>query len=74
MKITVRNNGSLKVEGTEIELLDQEGRPFGLGGRTVISLCRCGKSQSKPFCDGSHNQGFDSVCPARDLPAPAPKA
>ena len=73
MKITVRNNGSLKVEGTEIELLDQEGRPFGLGGRTVISLCRCGKSQSKPFCDGSHNQGFDSVCPARDLPAPAPK-
>ena len=73
MKITVRNNGSLKVEGTEIELLDQECRPFGLGGRTVISLCRCGKSQSKPFCDGSHNQGFDSVCPARDLPAPAPK-
>ena len=74
MKITVRNNGSLKVEGNDIELVDQEGRPFGLGGRTVISLCRCGKSQSKPFCDGSHNQGFDSVCPARDLPAPAPKA
>lgn len=74
MKITVRNNGSLKVEGPDIELVDQEGRPFGLGGRTVISLCRCGKSQSKPFCDGSHNQGFDSVCPARDLPAPAPKA
>ena len=43
MKITVRNNGSLKVEGPDIELVDQEGRPFGLGGRTVISLCRCGK-------------------------------
>lgn len=74
MKITVRNNGSLRVEGTEIELLDQEGRPFGLGGRTVISLCRCGRSQNKPFCDGAHNQGFDSVCEARDLPPPAPKA
>ena len=74
MKITVRNNGSLKVEGEGFELVDQEGRPFGLGGRSVISLCRCGKSQSKPFCDGSHNQGFESVCPARDLPAPAPKA
>ncbi len=73
MKITVRNNGSLKVEGEGIELVDQEGRPFGLGGRTVISLCRCGNSQSKPFCDGSHNQGFESVCPARDLPPPAPK-
>lgn len=74
MKITVRNNGSLKVEGEGFELVDQEGRPFGLGGRTVISLCRCGKSQTKPFCDGSHNQGFESVCPARDLPAPTPKA
>jgi CDGSH-type Zn-finger protein len=74
MKITVRNNGSLKVEGEGFELVDQEGRPFGLGGRTVVSLCRCGKSQSKPFCDGSHNQGFESVCPARDLPAPAPKS
>jgi CDGSH-type Zn-finger protein len=54
-------------------LVDQEGRPFGLGGRTLISLCRCGKSQSKPFCDGSHAQGFESVCPARDLPPPATK-
>ena len=74
MKITVRNNGSLKVEGEGFELVDQEGRPFGLGGRTVISLCRCGRSQNKPFCDGSHSQGFESVCLARDLPAPAPKA
>ncbi|MEO8195702.1 MAG: CDGSH iron-sulfur domain-containing protein [Thermoanaerobaculia bacterium] len=73
MKITVRNNGSLKVEGTDIEVVDQEGRPFGLGGRTVISLCRCGRSQAKPFCDGSHNQGFESICPARDLPPPASK-
>ena len=66
MKITVRNNGSLKVEGEGFELVDQEGRPFGLG--------RCGRSQNKPFCDGSHGQGFESTCPARDLPAPAPKA
>jgi CDGSH-type Zn-finger protein len=74
MKITVRDNGSLKVEGPGIELVDQEGRAFGLGGRTLISLCRCGQSQNKPFCDGSHNQGFVSVCPARDLPPPAVKS
>ena len=73
MKITVKNNGSLKIEGAGIELVDQEGRPYGLGGRTVISLCRCGRSQKKPFCDGSHNTGFDSACEAHDLPAPAPK-
>ncbi len=73
VKITVRTNGPLRVEGDGIVLLDVEGRPFGLAGRTGISLCRCGHSENKPFCDGSHNKvGFQSVCPARELP-PAPK-
>jgi CDGSH-type Zn-finger protein len=73
LKVTVRNNGPLRLEG-EIVILDQEGRPFGLAGRTAVSLCRCGQSANKPFCDGSHNRvGFASECPARDLPPPAPK-
>lgn len=74
-KIAVRNNGPLRIEGDNIVLTDQDGRVFGLAGRTVVSLCRCGQSANKPFCDGSHNKvGFDSVCEARDLPPPAPKA
>ena len=73
VKVTVRNNGPLRLEG-DIVLLDQDGQPFGLAGRTVVSLCRCGQSANKPFCDGTHAKvGFDSVCPARDLPPPAPK-
>ncbi len=52
-KIQVRKNGPLRIEGTDIEIVDAEGRRFDLAGRTVISLCRCGHSQNKPFCDGS---------------------
>jgi CDGSH-type Zn-finger protein len=75
MKITVRPNGPLLVEGEGIALLDAAGAQFGLAGRRAISLCRCGHSQNKPFCDGSHNrEGFQSECPARDLPEPKARA
>ena len=72
-KITVKDNGSLRIEG-EVTICDMQGGTFGLGGRTVISLCRCGHSENKPFCDGSHKRvGFQSEVRARDLPPPAPK-
>jgi CDGSH-type Zn-finger protein len=74
VKVIIRSNGPVRLEG-DIVLVDHEGRPFGLAGRTVVSLCRCGHSENKPFCDGSHNRvGFASECPARELPPPAPKA
>lgn len=72
-KITVNSNGSIKVEG-DFEIVDPQGQPFGLAGRTVISLCRCGHSANKPFCDGSHKAvGFNDTVVARELPAPKPK-
>lgn len=72
-KITVQNNGSIRIEG-DFEIVDPTGRPFGLGGRAAITLCRCGHSANKPFCDGSHNRvGFIDVVTARDLPPPKPK-
>jgi CDGSH-type Zn-finger protein len=72
-KITIRSNGSIRVEG-DFEIVDPEGRPFGLGGRTAISLCRCGHSNDKPFCDGSHKtSGFNDTVTARELPPPPPK-
>jgi CDGSH-type Zn-finger protein len=73
-KIIVRNNGPLRVEGDDIVITDQDGNVFGLAGRTVVSLCRCGHSEKKPFCDGSHNKvGFKCEIPAFELPPPAPK-
>jgi len=71
--ITIRNNGSIRVEG-DFQIVDQEGRPFDLAGRSMISLCRCGQSSNKPFCDGTHAKcGFESLIVARALPPPAPK-
>lgn len=67
-KITVLNNGPLNVAG-DIELLDANGKPYDLGGRTIISLCRCGLSANKPFCDGTHKkQGFEHLSEAFALP------
>jgi len=72
-KITPQNNGPIRIEG-EFEILDPAGANFGLAGRTVISLCRCGHSANKPFCDGSHNRmGFVDTITARELPPPKPK-
>jgi CDGSH-type Zn-finger protein len=67
-KITPTNNGPLRIEG-DFEIVDPKGKAFGLGGRTAVSLCRCGHSNNKPFCDGTHAKiGFQSVVEARDLP------
>jgi len=72
-RITVQENGSLRVEG-DFEVVDQAGRPFGLAGRQRVSLCRCGQSARKPFCDSAHKTcGFQSVVVAFDLEPPAPK-
>jgi len=69
-KVTIFNNGPLRVEG-DFEIVDQEGKTFGLGGRTAISLCRCGQSGNSPFCDGTHKrQNFASAVSARDLAEP----
>jgi CDGSH-type Zn-finger protein len=72
-RISPQNNGPIRIEG-EFEIADPGGALFGLAGRTVISLCRCGHSANKPFCDGSHRQaGFSDTVVARELPPPKPK-
>ena len=77
VKVTVSNNGPFRLQAddpSELAIFDLAGNQFGLAGRTTISLCRCGLSENKPFCDGAHNrQGFQSICEARELPAAKPK-
>lgn len=66
-RITVKDNGSIKVEG-DFEIVDNDGNFYGLGGREIISICRCGLSKNKPFCDGSHKEQFVHEAKAFELP------
>ena len=64
VKITARKNGPFRVETTENEviLLDAEGGFYDLTGKPAFSLCRCGGSVNKPFCDGTHSKiGFQAA-------------
>ena len=53
-EIKVRDDGPYKVTGP-VRLLDAEGAELAVvgAGETVV-LCRCGASETKPFCDASH--------------------
>ena len=44
-------HGPLWVRGG-IPVVSADGRPYEIRNR--VTLCRCGKSGNKPFCDGSH--------------------
>ena len=58
-KIVVRNNGPLLVQSEDASLADASGDEISIE-RRPFALCRCGASENKPFCDGSHNRiGFD---------------
>ena len=46
-------HGLLWVRGG-IPVVSADGKPYT--ARNRLTLCRCGKSRNKPFCDGSHVQ------------------
>jgi CDGSH-type Zn-finger protein len=50
--ITPYRDGPLLVRGP-VRLKDQDGREIVVE-RNVVALCRCGKSRSRPLCDGTH--------------------
>jgi CDGSH-type Zn-finger protein/uncharacterized Fe-S cluster protein YjdI len=51
LRIRLEANGPYRLEGP-LEVASVDGRVRLAGGRA--SLCRCGHSRNKPFCDGSH--------------------
>ena len=73
MRITVTRNGPYRVRGAvplarQTIVADEEGSSIAWEqGETFdtpeeYSLCRCGRSRNKPFCDDSHlGAGFDGT-------------
>lgn len=59
VKIRLKPNGSIRVTGT-VDIVDADGNV--LETKTDFSLCRCGHSKDKPWCDGSHKEaGFQAT-------------
>jgi CDGSH-type Zn-finger protein len=52
VRVTPYRDGPYLIRGA-FELTDQDGNVIETGRRT-IALCRCGRSQTRPFCDGTH--------------------
>lgn len=58
--VTIRivNDGPLQVTG-DFRLVDHDGNEIPTVPGKRISLCRCGGSTKKPFCDATHSKiGF----------------
>ena len=62
----VKANGSIRVTG-EVDFVDAAGNVVRT--ESNFSLCRCGRSKEKPFCDGSHRDN-NFQAPAFDQPVP----
>jgi CDGSH iron-sulfur domain-containing protein 3 len=65
LTIRCRENGPLVVR-LPVRVLDHQGNEYPLPTeKETIALCRCGHSQRKPFCDGSHREAeFRAAEPA----------
>ena len=65
VKLEIRANGPTRVYGP-FELVDQDGNTYNLPDGQWVSLCRCGQSNNKPFCDSSHREcEFEAESKAR---------
>jgi CDGSH-type Zn-finger protein len=52
LKVLLLTDGPLSMKGP-LEVCSAAGRTVMVSGR-VVTLCRCGGSSNKPYCDGSH--------------------
>ena len=62
--IHVLDDGPYQIEG-DFKIVDDSGETFQVN--SSVSLCRCGQSENKPFCDNTHEKiHFKSKPRAKD--------
>ena len=54
IKITLIPNGPARIQNGKFEITLSDGSVATK--EAPFSLCRCGTSNNKPFCDGSHKK------------------
>jgi len=59
--VTAYRSGPFLVRGP-VRVIDEDGTEITIR-RSIVPLCRCGRSRTKPLCDGSHG-----AAPSRDDP------
>ena len=52
VEVTLCPNGPMLVRGADT-VVDDEGTQHAVE-RPVVAVCVCGKSQRRPWCDGTH--------------------
>lgn len=60
LKVNCLKNGPILISGDDLALIIAEGSEVEYLKSGPIALCRCGQSGKKPFCDGSHVNGFEA--------------
>ena len=55
LKVTIFDDGPVEIHGP-VTILDEKGNTVAtMGAGETAYLCRCGSSNDKPFCDGTHD-------------------
>jgi CDGSH-type Zn-finger protein len=59
--IQIRPNGPYRLTGPA-RITDPQGNETVIAEGSAVSLCRCGASVNKPYCDGTHSRiGFQAA-------------
>jgi CDGSH-type Zn-finger protein len=65
--ITAYRAGPYLVRGP-VRVIDEDGNELTIR-RAIVPLCRCGRSRTKPLCDGSHGAAPSRAEPEADASA-----